>query len=263
MEKTVGIQQYMFRDYLNDECQISETLQKIAAAGYDGVEVCSFLMQDAAFWKQKMQDEGLKVLAVHEEFENIYRDTAQSIVRAKLLETDYIVSAGVMQTVFEDSTQVRKLARRLNECGRQISESGLTFLFHNHNCEFVRTEKGTLPMDILLEETNPDYVKFEVDTYWISISGFTAMEWLDKIGTRIGFMHINDCRVCSDKAGTPIRTVTGAELGTGNLNLPALLEKAQSYGCTCEILETHDGWVHGSPFESMEISRKYLRKHFK
>lgn len=265
MERTVGIQLYMTRDYLGNGKEIAETLQRISDIGYDGVELCNFLMrkEEEQFWKANMDRVNLETLAIHEVFEDMKTDTDGCIRRAEIFETDNVVSAGAMEVEYEDSSQVSGLAKDLNEVGRKFRARGLTFMYHNHNCEFVRTEKGTIPMDILLKETDPDYVKFEVDTFWIANSGFTVMEWMDKIGTRMKYMHINDCKVCKDRQGTPIRGISGTELGMGNMNLPAMIKKAEANGCACQILETHEGWIRNCPFESMRISREYLRKHFK
>ena len=265
MERSVGIQLYMTRDYLGSENEIAETLQRISDIGYDGVELCNFLMrrEEVQFWKTNMDRFNLNTLAIHEVFEDMKTDIDECIKRAEFFETTSLVSAGAMKVGFEDSEQVLRLAKELNQVGRQLKAHGLTLMYHNHNCEFVRTEKGTIPMDILLEETDPEYVKFEVDTFWIANSGFTVMEWLDKIGVRMGYMHINDCKVCPDKPGVPIRHISGTELGMGNMNLPEMVRKAEANGCSCQILETHEGWIRNCPFESMRISREYLRKHFK
>ena len=85
MERSVGIQLYMTRDYLGSENEIAETLQRISDIGYDGVELCNFLMrrEEVQFWKTNMDRFNLNTLAIHEVFEDMKTDIDECIKRAE------------------------------------------------------------------------------------------------------------------------------------------------------------------------------------
>lgn len=263
MKRLVAVQLYMVRDYLKNEQQIADTLKKIHDIGYDGVELCGFLMKDAGYWKRAMHNAGLKTVGIHEIFEDIRDNPSAVAQKARFFETEYLVAAAAMKVEFSNEQQVLSLAQELNNSGKYLKEEGITLLYHNHNCEFMRTESGQIAMDILFENTDPIYVKFELDTFWMSNAGVEVSRWVEKAGSRVPLIHINDCGVSEMGRGNPIRTPVGKELGCGNMDLPLLIKMAMESGCHCEILETHDNWINNSPFDSMAISRDYLRKYFR
>ena len=142
MERSVGIQLYMTRDYLGSENEIAETLQRISDIGYDGVELCNFLMrrEEVQFWKTNMDRFNLNTLAIHEVFEDMKTDIDECIKRAEFFETTSLVSAGAMKVGFEDSEQVLRLAKELNQVGRQLKAHGLTSVSYTHLDVYKRQE---------------------------------------------------------------------------------------------------------------------------
>jgi sugar phosphate isomerase/epimerase len=76
---------------------------------------------------------------------------------------------------YSDAAQVKELVQRLNRAGETLHQAGLQFLYHNHNCEFLKLSTGKCAYDHIIEETNPEYVNFEFDSYWSTEAGVEAV----------------------------------------------------------------------------------------
>ena len=156
---------------------------------------------------------------------------------------------------------VTELAHKLNKAGKALKEQGIALLYHNHNCELRHTESGIRAYEILLEETDPEYVNFEFDSYWFAEGGADPLYWMRKLGSRMKLWHINDrgSRI-SGPAMTPILKSDSMELGTGNMPLDSLMEQAREAGCEAVILESHRNWIDKSPVKSLQLSSRYLNE---
>ena len=141
-------------------------------------------------------------------------------------------------------------------------EAGVELLYHNHNCELRHVNAEKRAYDILLEETDPQFVNFEFDSYWFTEGGANALAWMQRLGTRMKLWHINDrgTRI-SGSAVTPILKTDSMELGTGNMDLDSLMAQALTIGVDAVILESHRNWVDNSPIKSLQLSAEYLKQH--
>ena len=128
--------------------------------------------------------------------------------------------------------------------------------------------QGSLPLNPdgngghTVEETDPQFVNFEFDSYWFTEGGANALAWMQRLGTRMKLWHINDrgTRI-SGSAVTPILKTDSMELGTGNMDLDSLMAQALTIGVDAVILESHRNWVDNSPIKSLQLSAEYLKQH--
>ena len=113
-----------------------------------------------------------------------------------------------------------------------------------------------------LEETDPQFVNFEFDSYWFTEGGANALAWMQRLGTRMKLWHINDRGTrLTGSAVTPILKTDSMELGTGNMDLDSLMAQALSVGVDAVILESHRNWVDNSPIKSLQVSAEYLKQY--
>ena len=160
---------------------------------------------------------------------------------------------------YADKAAVQGLCRDLNVSGKILKEAGIALLYHNHNCEFLHVEPQKTAYDLLLSETDPEYVNFELDSYWPTEAGVDALALMKKLDTRMKLYHINDRGTRLLKpAMTPILKSDSMELGCGNMNLDALIAQAKNVNVDAVILESHKHWVDNSPLRSLEVSAQFL-----
>lgn len=278
-----AVQQFMLGTVMNDESQARDTMQKMKAAGYDGIELCGFMIHPTGFmvrmmtkaagmpvgkggkldWLQIVKDSGLQVVSLHTDLGSVERDAAAIAAEAKAFGTKYAVITGMYRFAYGDETAVRDLAARLNKAGEAMKKEGIFLLYHNHNCELQRVNTSQRAYDILLEETDPAAVNFEFDSYWFAEGGANPLEWMARLGERMKLWHINDRGArLTGPAMTPILKTDSAELGTGNMPLEALAEQAKKVGVEAVVLESHRNWVEKSPIKSFQASAQFLNEHF-
>ena len=276
-----AVQQFMLGTVMNNEKQARETLASIKKSGYDGIELCGFMIHPMGLvvrlltkaagmpvgkggnlnWHALVKESGLEVVGLHLDLGTLEKDIPACAAEAKAFGTKYIVITGMYRFDYGSEAAVKELAQRLNKAGKALKEQGIELLYHNHNCELRRTESGKRAYEILLEETDPEYVNFEFDSYWFAEGGADPLDWMQKLGNRMKLWHINDrgSRV-RGASMTPILKSDSMELGTGNMPLDALLEQAKKTGCEGVILESHRNWIDKNPIKSLQLSSKYLNE---
>ena len=278
-----AVQQFMLGSVLKNENAVRETLSAIRAAGYDSIELCGFMLHPMGFavrmltkaagmpvgsggnldWERLVKESGLNVVSVHQDLGSIERDVKAVAAEARKYETDKIVITGMYRFDYGNETAVHDLANRLNEAGKALRSQGIQLLYHNHNCELRKVNAGKCAYDILLEETDPEYVNFEFDSYWFTEGGADAKLWMRRLGSRMKLWHINDRGTrMSGPAMTPILKSDSMELGTGNMDLEGMAEIAKENGIDAVILESHRNWIDNSPVKSLQLSAAWLNKHF-
>ncbi len=277
-----AVQQFMLGTVLNNETQARETLATLKNAGYDGIELCGFMIHPIGFmvklltkaagmpvgkggnldWHKLVQEAGLSVVSLHTDLGSLERDAKAVAQEARSFGTRYVVITGMYRFDYGDEASVRELAARLNKAGEALLQEGVELLYHNHNCELRRVNAQKRAYDILLEETDPRFVNFEFDSYWFTEGGANALAWMQRLGTRMKLWHINDRGTrLTGSAVTPILKTDSMELGTGNMDLDSLMAQALSVGVDAVILESHRNWVDNSPIKSLQVSAEYLKQH--
>ena len=274
-----AVQQIMLGTVTKNEKQTAETLRRIRAAGYDGIELNGFMVKPTSFlvrmltkaagmpvgkggsydWNALVKEAGLCVTSIHEDLGTIRREPETVVKEAEAFGTKYVVITGMYRFDYADKAAVQGLCRDLNVSGKILKEAGIELLYHNHNCEFLHVEQQKTAYDLLLSETDPEYVNFELDSYWPTEAGVDALALMKKLDTRMKLYHINDRGTRLLKpAMTPILKSDSMELGCGNMSLDAFIAQAKNVNVDAVILESHKNWVDNSPLRSLEVSAQFL-----
>ena len=265
------------------EARARETLHRIKAAGYDGLELNRFMLHPSSLmvrlmtraagmptgsggkldWHALLNESGLSVVSLHTDLGSLEREAEAVAEEARSYGTDTVVITGMYRFDYSDEATVRELAQRLNRAGETLRGQGLRLLYHNHNVELLPVRPGLRAYELLLDETDENAVNFEFDNYWFTDGGADAKVWMQHLGRRMKLWHIND-RGSRQKgpAMTPILKADSMELGTGNMNLDALREIALSNGIESVVLESHRNWIDKDPVKSLELSAKWLNGRF-
>ncbi|OLA21929.1 MAG: sugar phosphate isomerase [Faecalibacterium sp. CAG:74_58_120] len=278
-----AVQQFMLGTVTNNEKQAMETLSAIKAAGYDGIELCGFIIRPTPLivqlltqaagmptgrggklnWLHMTNEAGLSVVSIHEDLDHIEKEPQAIVDEARHYHTDTIVVTGMYRFDYRSEQAVRHLAARLNQAGKMLAEQKIRLLYHNHNVELLHISAAQCAWDILLNETDPACVNFEFDSYWYTEAGGDAQAMMRRLGSRMKLWHIND-RGTKQRSipMTPIIKSDSMELGTGNMPLDALCDTAKLIGIDAVILESHRNWIDHSPVRSLQVSAEYLNRQF-
>ena len=285
MKDTVltGVQQIMIGSRCNSYESALSTLQSIKSAGYDGIELNDFMIKPTPFivrlltkfagmptgnggkldWKKLISESGLKVISLHSNLNSIEENPEAVAKEALSFGTNTVVITGMYRFDYGNASEVKKLSERLNNAGKALLPYGVKLLYHNHNVELQKISEDKTAYDVIIENTDPQYVNFELDTYWIADGGADVTALVDKLSYRIVMWHIND-RGCRKKGPfiTPILKEDAAELGTGNMALGTILENIRAKSkVEAIVLETHKNWIDNDPVKSLIVSSEWFMKH--
>jgi len=276
-----AVQMIQLGTVMGSEKQALETMRLMKEAGYDGIELNGFMIRKMPMivrvlttlagmpvgktgksdWKKLMAESNMKVVSIHEDLGSILREPDKIIEEAKSFHTKYIVITGMHQFDYSDRQAVLELTEKLNKAGKQLKKGDISLLYHNHNCEFRKVEPEKTAYDLILANTDPEYVNFEFDSYWPTEAGVDALAWMERLGERMKLYHINDrgTRI-SGKTGSILKS-DSMELGTGNMNLKAMVKTAKKYGVEAIVLESHKNWIDKSPVKSFQKSAEFMNKY--
>jgi sugar phosphate isomerase/epimerase len=225
----VGVQLYSFRAMTVKD--LPGTLDLVQKMNVTDVELGSLNGRSAEEFRKELDKRNLHASGIHFQWTQFTRDIDGIIKDAKTLGCDYVTMPWIPHKGDFTIDDVKKAAEKFNEWGRKCADAGLKFTYHPHGYEFRPHEHGTL-FDLLVAQTDPQYVNFELDIFWAYDGGADPAQLMQKYPTRFPLMHLKDMR---KDIHTP--NYTGHEdvesdvtLGAGQLDLPAILKEAEKIG---------------------------------
>lgn len=241
----IAVQPYTIREALARDYEGS--LRRVAQIGYKGIELGRPPEEmTVAAQKALLDSLGLRVVGTHAGFDTL--EFEPDAIADYLEEVDggkYVA----ISLRFASKQEVLDKAGKMNAIGERFRRRGITFLYHNHDWEFVRFD-GEYALDILLRETDPELVQTELDTYWIRKGGEEPAAYLRKLKGRAPMLHIKDMEAGEEQFF--------AEVGEGIIDFHAVAEAAEEIGVKWMVVEQDRS--RRDPFESLQISYENLHK---
>jgi sugar phosphate isomerase/epimerase len=250
----VGLQLYSLRDQFKQD--VPGTLDKVKGLGFELVELAGTYGLAPEAFSQQLAARGLKPIAAHFPYEK-YRDDAEGVAReAKALGLKYAGVAWIPHQGAFDEKTCREAIAVFNRAGETLAKHGIRFFYHQHGYEFQPFGQGTL-FDLMMAETNPKFVTYEMDLLWTVHPGQDPVKLLKKYGKRWELMHLKDLKkgVKGDlSGGTDVRN--DVALGTGQMDFPAILKAAKKAGTKYYFIEDESPTV----LDQLPQSLRYLEQ---
>jgi sugar phosphate isomerase/epimerase len=255
--KVVGLQLYTLREELPKD--VRGVMAKVAQAGYKEVETYGYSVE-SKYWglspmafKNVLIENGLKAPSGHFGLDNYIKDGSDTelksyIEAANTLGSEYVTVPYLGDDLRRSADDYKKIAARLNEAGKLCKASGLKLAYHNHDFEF--TPWGdTTGYEVMLKETDPKLVDFEMDIYWVIRSGKDPVKLFRAHPGRFTMWHIKDM----DKADNKLNT----EVGSGSIDFASLYKHAKVAGLKHSIMEQENFSM--DPFASIKQSCDHIK----
>ena len=186
-----GLALYTLRDDLS--VALEKTLQQVSDEGYDYIEAASY--NDGKFYglspvafKSLLASMNLKPVSTHQG--SVTLDNAdQMIADVKAAGFTYFVVPVPPMGMFKFDRQTmsmgmngtpKELLDILNVLGEKCHAAGLQLLYHNHDFELKKNENNIVILDYLLENTDPKYVNFQMDLFWVTKAGVDPLDYFNK-----------------------------------------------------------------------------------
>ena len=237
--------------------QLEDTYRKIAELGFDGPENC--LGRRAGLtWKDDwklLKKYNLKVANVSGDISK--PDEVKK--KADAMGVNIIWLSPIPGEMMHSVDGFKAYAEQINILARDYRNYKL--LYHHHAQEFRNfpSLNGKTGLHILIEETDPEIVIFEIDTYWASAAGADPAQWILKVKNRIPVVHFKDYAYDWKAQEADLGHIAPrfAEIGQGNINWPAVVEACQEAGVQWYCVE-QDRTVLDE-FECLKISISYMK----
>ncbi len=266
----LGLQLYTVRNVLVEKPQ--ETIQAIRNASYKQIEL--FDSQLLPQLHSVLKSLGIAINSTHFlsplltgnwellEASGVRRPPLSYTLQAAIDQAaEYEVSYFIFPFLYPEERggidSYQALAEQLNQTGELCKEVGIRMGYHNHSFE-LQPMDGSSPMEVLLAETDPELVCFELDVFWVSVAGHDPAEYIRKYANRIELLHLKD-----KKANTPqtYRAITMPResfqpVGSGVLNFTEILQAAQEANIKHVFIEQD---ASDDPLGDIKRSSDYLR----
>lgn len=238
--KKIGLQLYTVRDVFNADP--AGTLAKVRGIGFDEVETAGFAGRSAKELRAMLDSSGLKCISGHVGYDDWLKRPEAALDDMAALGAKYAVLAWLQP---DQRKEWVALGQKMNSWGELCKARGLQMTYHNHDFEFQNTPEG-LPFHLLLKNTDPKLVAFELDCYWASFANHDPVHVLHEHGDRIRLLHVKDKG--ADGKMTPV--------GQGTIDWGKVLPAGKTAGVT-NIFVEHDNPTDS--FASITASIKYLK----
>ena len=224
--QTPGMVSYTYRSsFAKDAAATLDTLKRL---GIKDMEFSNLFGKTAAELRKLLDERGMKCSSFGVSYEDALNKTQDVGNNAKTLGAKFVRVAWIPHKGAFTLEMADKTIADFNTIGKRLKdEFGLTFCYHNHGYEFEKHEDGTL-LDYIIKKTDPAYVSFELDVLWAFFPGGDPAGLLEKYPKRFKLMHMKDLRKGVEgnlSGGTPV--TNDVALGTGQLNIPAILKAAK------------------------------------
>lgn len=224
-----GMVSFTYRNSLAKNMPLA--LDTLQGMGIKDMEFSNLFGKKAADIRQLLDQRGMKCSSFGVNYSDLIDKTREVGENAKALGAAYVRVAWIPHSGTFDLALAKKTVEDFNKVGKILKdEFGLTFCYHNHGYEFFPFENGTY-MDYIIQNTNPDYVSFEIDVLWAFFPGVNPAALISKYPKRFKLMHIKDLRkgIVGDFTGATARD-NDVALGAGQLDMPAILKAAKKSG---------------------------------
>jgi len=245
----IGAQLYTLRDYMKTPQDIAKTLHELKKIGYQAVQVSGIGPIEPKELKKILDGEGLLACATHTGYKRLLEDIEAVIEEHKILGASHVACPG-LPSELHNGEGYKKVAKELSQAGKILKENGLTLSYHNHHIEFEKYG-DKVGLEILFDESDPEYLQAEIDTYWVQYGGGDPAAWCRRLKGRLPLLHLKDMGV---KEGKQIMT----EVGEGNLNWEAILNACEEAGTQWYLVEQDVCQRH--PLESLKISLENMKR---
>lgn len=261
----IGLQLYTVRDAM--QADPAGTLAKVAQIGYNSIETATytgtetFYGMDAAAFAKLAKQNGLTLRSGHyrlgEEQQGgadvkgtLLHDWQKAVDDASALGLSYMVCAYLSDNERKGLDHYKQVADDFNKAGEICRKAGIQFCYHNHAFEFDK-QQDKYPYDILLNQTDKNLVKMEMDLYWITKAGQDPMKIFNEHPGRFPLWHVKDM----DK--TPEKSF--AEVGSGTIDFKEIFKHADKAGMKYFFVEQDK--TPGNPFDSITKSYQYIKQN--
>jgi sugar phosphate isomerase/epimerase len=195
-----------------------------------------------------MDELGMKIIASHCD---INKDFEKKAADAAAIGMKYLICP--WKGPQKDIDAFKKFADEFNQKGEICKKNGIRFAYHNHDYSFVNMN-GEMGQDVMMKNTDPRLVDFELDMYWVVAGGQDIIAWLNKYPKRFRLCHVKDRK----KGATATEKEASVVVGTGSIDYRKVLKAARKQGMEYYIIE-QEKWEGTTPMGAAQANANFMK----
>ncbi|QXP56347.1 sugar phosphate isomerase/epimerase [Cellulophaga sp. HaHa_2_95] len=255
-----GLALYTVRDDMGVDAKA--TLKAVSDAGYKNIEAAGY--SEGKFYNMSPADfkallDSLKLVPVSTHHSDVTLENADAMMaNVKAAGFEYFVVPIPPMGLFhyDDATSTmsmtggaENLTKIVNTLGEKAHAAGLKLLYHNHDFEFKKDSDGIVPIEYMLEHTDPKFVNFQMDLFWVTKAGADPLVYFEKYPGRFKIWHVKDM----DEQGR------FAPVGTGIIDFAKILAKKDLSGMEYYMVEQDITFDDMKPLEVIKTSHEGIK----
>lgn len=251
--EAIGLQLYTLRDTMAKDPR--NVIEQVAAIGFKEVESFGYgggkyFGMPAKEFSTLLKANGLSHPSGHYMLSHLSGNWQQAVDDAVEAGQKYMVVAYLLDHERKNIDDYKKIAAQFNVAAATCKKAGIQFGYHNHAFEFDKMN-GSHGYEVLLNETDPKLVKFELDLYWTSFAGVDPVALFKQHPGRFPLWHVKDMD------NTPKKFFT--EVGNGVINFKDIFANAKTAGMKHFFVE--QDVCPGPPMDSIRKSYAYISQN--
>ncbi|MCG9895353.1 MAG: sugar phosphate isomerase/epimerase [Fimbriimonadaceae bacterium] len=223
----LGIQLYTVRDVLGTDFE--GTLNALAEIGYEGIEGGVYSGDQLEVVKEYLARTGVKYAAGMTMMADFETRLDEILANTEALDCRTVICPWILAEDRADLAGWKQVAARKQKIGEECGKAGFRYLYHIHGYEFEDLGGGTTGFDILMDETDPASVGFELDIYWAFHAGVDPVGLYEKMQERTPYLHLKDMVKDPDPRDV--------EVGDGIVPVEEIVKMSVGFGCEWGIVE--------------------------
>lgn len=153
-----------------------------------------------AYLKSILDANGLTIPAMHTDLETLEQKMDSLGKAANVLGFEYVILPAIPEERRKTLDDYKKMADTFNTIGAAAKKRGIKFAYHNHGYGLSEVD-GQIPLNLLLDHTDPDLVFLEMDLFWTIAGRANPIQYLKKYSGRYHCMHVKDMKEMKNFSG--------------------------------------------------------------
>lgn len=253
--------------------QLADAFSRIAACGFDGLELYGMFGCSAQELADLCRALKLVIVCDHIHYEAFCADTDAILRNARLLGMRFLTIDNIPQHLLPGNAAFAHALKEIERIGKQCRKNGIRLLYHNHGYDLLRRIGPVTTLEMILDTVDPELLGFQPDLGWLCLGGADPAVYLRKYRDRCPIIHFKDYfATATVTLPSPVgleKRRGGAELGHfefrptgyGVVNFPALLPDVLA----CDplwITTDHDSAYERDIYDDLALSLRYTRSLF-
>ena len=181
---------FLFRNICHS--QLGNIMHHLVDMGFEGLELCGMFGLSSEEIFSFSKETNLEIICDHIHYEEFSQDTVNVISRRTAIGVKYLTIDKIPSELLPGTKLFPEALREIERISRLCKKHGVQLLYHNHGYDLINKVDGTTFLDIILDSTDPELLKFQPDLGWISLGGGDPVHYLEKYKSRCPIIHLKD-----------------------------------------------------------------------